>query len=244
MPFVRLIMIYAVVIAAVIAFFQRDRITQAFGLSSPPAKVAAQAPAQPQSEPQSEPQPAPTAPAPTEPAPKEPTPSQPAPVQPMAPASAPAAESPAPTAAPQQTQPAAPTRPQPLQTPVAPAPETTNAGPAPTTPAQPKTGYADGETIAAQLDAARQAYWRGDLADAETRYLSLIETAPDTPDALGELGNIYYAQRKYSAAANYYHLAGLALLKEGNRAKVMAIVSALQTIAPAKAADLRGRLAK
>ncbi len=93
-----------------------------------------------------------------------------------------------------------------------------------------------------ELLKAREAWWRGDLVRAETLYLQLAQD-PDAPaDVLGELGNLYFAQRKYAAAARYYERAGMKLIGDGNPGAAMALVGVLQGIDPARAASLRAAI--
>ncbi len=226
MPFLRLVIIYIVVILAAVLFFQRDAVMGMLGLSFQEDEPAAAA---------------------------------------MAPSAGSDAASD--TATPQQAFNATPTTPRQMQTPVATAGKTS----VPTPAANEKPGQAadaaqsiqppvaapkpveqtatpgaqeqaPAETVTAGLEAARRAYWNGDQAGAETAYLALVKIAPDNADVLGELGNLYYGQRRYSAAAEYYHRAALQLLKEGDMGRVNALVGVLQSIAPQKAADLRARL--
>lgn len=109
-------------------------------------------------------------------------------------------------------------------------------------PAAPET--ASDDDIQARLSEARQAYWNRDMASAEAHYKGLINDAPDNADIKGELGNLYYAQRRYSDAATYYHQAGLQLIRDGNTQRVMGLIGVMQSFAPDRAADLRTRLSK
>ena len=99
-------------------------------------------------------------------------------------------------------------------------------------------------TLESRLKEARQAYWSRDMAGAEARYKGLVNDFPDNADIKGELGNLYYAQRRNSEAAEMYHQAGLQLIKDGNPQQVMLLIGVLQAIAPAKSADLRQRLSQ
>jgi len=98
--------------------------------------------------------------------------------------------------------------------------------------------------LESRLKQARQAYWSRDMAGAEARYKGLVNDFPDNADIKGELGNLYYAQRRNSEAAEMYHQAGLQLIKDGNPQQVMLLIGVLQAIAPAKSADLRQRLSQ
>ncbi|HHS89256.1 MAG TPA: hypothetical protein ENJ26_02680 [Rhodobacteraceae bacterium] len=227
MPFLRLVIIYIVVIMAAVLFFQRDAVMGMLGLSFADDEPEAVAMAPAASE---ESTPGTTAKAPV-------TGTEPETTQQMQTPVATAGETSVPTQAVAEQPAQTANAPQPLQTPVA---EQQPAAETPATAAPPPS--ASGDTIAAGLEAARRAYWAGDQAGAETAYLELVEKAPENADVLGELGNLYYAQRRYSAAAEYYHRAGLQLLKDGDKGRVNALVGVLQSIAPQKAADLRARL--
>jgi hypothetical protein len=139
-------------------------------------------------------------------------------------------------AAPVTSAPAAPAAPvsTDLETPVAAAPP-----PAPIQTPAPAAG--DMQT---RLDAARQAYWNGDISGAESLYLALARDFADAPDIKGELGNLYYSQQRFAQAADYYRLAAELLLQAGNTQQVTSIIGILQGIAPQKAADLRQLVAQ
>ena len=98
--------------------------------------------------------------------------------------------------------------------------------------------------LESRLKQARQAYWSRDMAGAEARYKGLVNDYPDNADIKGELGNLYYAQRRNAEAAEMYHQAGLQLIKDGTPQQVMLLIGVLQAIAPAKATDLRQRLSQ
>ena len=112
------------------------------------------------------------------------------------------------------------------------------------TPTAPEAETETGGNIQARLEEARQAYWKRDIAGAEARYKGLVNDAPDNADIKGELGNLYFSQRRIPEAAEMYHQAGLQLIKDGNTQQVMGLVGVLQNIAPEKAADLRNRLSQ
>ncbi len=242
MPFVRLLVIYAVVIAVVVAFFERGPLMQMLGLTlESDGGAVASAPAQDAQG---------MADKDREVAPGDDAGN--AGPDDGAPAAQPLQTPVADTSA--QAQPVTPPAPQaasgaqPLQTPVAapvaaPTPteteaQTTAAQPTDTAPGQ-AAPAASSDDVAALLAQARRAYWQGDKVGAETAYLAIVEKTPDNADVLGELGNLYYGQRKYAAAANYYFLAGKQLIKDGKTPQVMALIGVLQSIAPARAAELR-----
>lgn len=86
---------------------------------------------------------------------------------------------------------------------------------------------------------ARQAYRNGDFAKTEEMYKSMAASNPDNVNIIGELGNLYYSQRRMSDAATYYHMAGKMLIDQGNANQAMSLMGVLQTIDQARAADLR-----
>ena len=143
--------------------------------------------------------------------------------------------------------------PQPIAQPVAEAPATEQPPKYPTAdtaqivtptaqPAAPAPKPAS--NLETRLKEARQTYWNRDMAGAEARYKGLVNDFPDNADIKGELGNLYYAQRRNAEAAEMYHQAGVQLIKDGNTQQVMLLIGVLQAIAPAKAADLRQRLSQ
>ncbi len=111
-------------------------------------------------------------------------------------------------------------------------------------PAAPAPSAKPAINLESRLKEARQTYWNRDMAGAEARYKGLVNDFPDNADIKGELGNLYYAQRRNAEAAEMYHQAGVQLIKDGNTGQVMLLIGVLQAIAPAKAADLRQRLSQ
>ncbi|HGG65745.1 MAG TPA: hypothetical protein ENK34_14365 [Rhodobacteraceae bacterium] len=111
-------------------------------------------------------------------------------------------------------------------------------------PAAPAPAAKPAANLENRLKEARQAYWNRDMAGAEARYKGLVNDYPDNADIKGELGNLYYAQRRNAEAAEMYHQAGVQLIKDGNPQQVMLLIGVLQAIAPAKATDLRQRLSQ
>ncbi len=223
-PILRLLAIYLAVALAVFAFFNRDRLTQALGWggdeapaqvsasSTMPEPAPAPAPAAQPAEPVFAPPPGengvPAAPVthPTEPA------AQPAP----APAPAPAAQ-PAPAALQVPTPPAAASTAGVLQTP-RPAPQ-----PAPAPTAAPAGRDAS-------LDAARRAFWQGDMNAAIANYRKMLAQYPDDEAAHGELGNIYYMNGNRVEAATQYEAAAMAALKAGRRQQAQMLENVLQML--------------
>ncbi len=195
MPFVRLILIYVVVIFATLAFFNRDAVLGLVGMSTEqpmsetevvsvdPFAAAPEAEAEPVVEAEASPA--------TE-------------AEPIAPLEKPVAE-------------------------VAPATDTAPVA----TPQAPVASYEE------QLTAARQAYWNGDAAKAEELYKLLAAEFSSKADVQGELGNLFFTQRRMDEAAEHFFNAGKLSVEAGNIGQAQAMIGVLQGIAPAKAADLR-----
>ena len=112
-------------------------------------------------------------------------------------------------------------------------------GTAPGQVAAPKASQAP----AATLDAGRAAFERGDLSAAIDAYTAFLAAHPDDPDALGELGNVYFNSGRTAAAAAAFHQAAIALIARGDRARALALVPAIRLGAPELATDLERRLA-
>ncbi|MCH9742594.1 MAG: hypothetical protein K0U21_05235 [Proteobacteria bacterium] len=81
------------------------------------------------------------------------------------------------------------------------------------------------------LDQARAALFNGDLAYAEQSYRSLLTTMND-PDLHGELGNVYFAQQHWQAAAQEYALAVDGLGAQGRFAQAQYVLGFLMQIDP------------
>lgn len=209
MPFLRLVIIYIVVILAAMLVFKRDQVMSLMGLpwGGSDSEISAPAPAD-----------------------------NAAPTQDTA-AAAPAATEPvAETPTAPQTEAAE----QPSKYPTEDTAQIASATP----PAQSEPTTAGTDDIQTRLNTARQTYWNRDLKGAEALYKSLVADAPTNADIKGELGNLYFAQRRMKEAADMYHRTGIQLIADGNTRQVMSLVGVLQNIAPDRAADLRRRLSQ
>jgi outer membrane biosynthesis protein TonB len=238
MPFIRLITIYIVVIAAVFALFNRDKVMELTGLSPNMFRAQDDADKTPQEQEEEEAAAIPRDEASGDVAKAEPTPATETETAPADKPVQPEAQEDAEQAA---TQPA-----------------TSEVAAAPKTPAEP-VGTPQQEpagktvvpapqqnakaAIAKALNAARQSYRSGNFQQTEARYVALGDQYPDNADVQGEIGNFYYAQRQYPNAATYYYKTGKALLKSGDQAKLGQIINILQRLAPNMAADLRAQAA-
>jgi hypothetical protein len=98
---------------------------------------------------------------------------------------------------------------------------------------------ADSETGAYQLlAAAREAYWLRNYELAEGKYRKMIELQPDNPDGYGELGNMYFSQGNWEAAATAYYEAGTRLLGEGLIAQAQQLVDVIRGLNGSQADEL------
>ncbi len=249
MPFIRLITIYIVVIAAVFALFNRDKVMELTGLSPNMFRAQDDADDTPQEQEQEEApvQDAAAAPADqadvdAEVAKAEPAPAPEAVTQPADEPTQPEAQE---DTAQEDTAQAGE---QPAASEVATAEPVAKPAQEPATetaekPAAPAPQQDAKAAIAKALNAARQSYRSGNFQQSETRYVALGDQFPDSADVQGEIGNFYYAQRQYQNAATYYYKTGKALLKSGDQAKLGQIINILQRLAPNMAADLRAQAA-
>ncbi|MDQ7070913.1 MAG: hypothetical protein Q9M48_09290 [Rhodobacterales bacterium] len=224
MPFLRLVLIYVVVAAAAVVFFNRDTVLPMIGwpwFGGESAEMAAEnTPDDGAETTETAPEPAPQVVVneDTESDTAQPiqTPVANAVVEPTATMSATVAET---------------------------VQETTPSTPSTTTAANADTADTTAPTPAADLEAlrneARQAYWNGDIAKTETMYKAMAAANPENVDVLGELGNLYFSQRRFDDAGTYYHMAAKQLISNGNTQQAMPLINVLQSIAPAKAAELR-----
>ncbi len=88
---------------------------------------------------------------------------------------------------------------------------------------------------------ARTAFWKRDMVRAEELYKKLVNDSAE-PDAAGELGNLYYIQRRHKEAADMYFEAANRHLKGDNPMQAGRIIGPLSQIAPDKAKALRQEL--
>jgi hypothetical protein len=94
----------------------------------------------------------------------------------------------------------------------------------------------------AYREAARRAYAVGDISWATYYYREHLAKNPRDPDALGELGNIYYRSGDLSAAAGLYYDAACILIERGNALRASQLLLPVSEGNPALADDLYLRL--
>jgi len=228
--------------------------------AQPAAEQAAEQTAEPAAEPAAEPRIEPTAEAEAQPA-AEPA-VEPAAATPAEPETADAAEETAPApaeetasapadkpAAPSETaaapapMPAAPMPAAPM--PAAPTPMQAVPAPMPGAPVLPQMtapGYALSPELVRDWSAARDLYWRGDLAKAEEAYLSLVREHADEPDLAGELANLLLQVGKHEDAAGFYLEAGLRMLRGPMPGRAGMVVGILNRLSPEKGDLLRNKM--
>lgn len=165
--------------------------------------------------------------------------SAPAPVAAVAPARSQPAPAGAVTSAPPQPAPPA------VAVAPAPAPGAATLTPPVATAPAPSAAAPDeaakAMAIANAVNAARAAFWAGDVEGARAQMLALSRAHPTNPEVLGELGNLHFTLRDFPAAAEAWHRAGILLIEQGQGPQGRGFFPALSMIDPDKAADLAAR---
>lgn len=95
-----------------------------------------------------------------------------------------------------------------------------------------------GLSLAKAWQAAREAYVAR-KPEAVAAYRELAATYPEMPEITGELGNIYYAEKRYPEAGEQYLETARRLLKQNRAAEASCMADVLSQIAPDKAQQLR-----
>lgn len=89
------------------------------------------------------------------------------------------------------------------------------------------------------LGAARAAYWAQDPAEAERLYRQAADADPTNSDALGELGNLYYAQGRWEDTAIAYAGTIERLNAAGDVVRAEHLLRVLDGLDPTRAQSLR-----
>lgn len=89
---------------------------------------------------------------------------------------------------------------------------------------------------------ARGAFWHHDYTGAIADYHHLIQEAPDSPAAYGELGNVLYMTGHYHQAGNAYGQAAMQLIHAGRYADGAALIPILGRLDPAEAQKVQEAL--
>jgi len=85
---------------------------------------------------------------------------------------------------------------------------------------------------------ARSAFWSKDFITSKKYYLELLTQLPNNPDIQGELGNLFYANRKLESAINHYYLAAKLLVSQQRYWTLGKIMPLITRFNPTKAAEI------
>ncbi|MFV2061191.1 MAG: hypothetical protein ACC653_10960, partial [Gammaproteobacteria bacterium] len=85
---------------------------------------------------------------------------------------------------------------------------------------------------------ARKSYWTNDFKKAKKQYLTLTTQLSDNPDIQGELGNLFYRERKLESAIKHYTIAAKLLIKHRHYWKLPQIMQIVSRFNPAKAREV------
>ena len=88
------------------------------------------------------------------------------------------------------------------------------------------------------VQAARKAFWDGELEAAESAYLAYLEQFPEDANVHGELGNLYQSMGRTGEALDAYVRAGQGFLAMGDMKQLAQIVDLLQEADDPRAATL------
>ncbi len=94
------------------------------------------------------------------------------------------------------------------------------------------------EVADADLQEARDAFWRRDFAAAEEHYQQVIAADDANADAYGELGNLYFQQGEWERAASAYFEAAQRLVASGQAQRAQAILPVLRGLDAERANEL------
>ncbi len=98
------------------------------------------------------------------------------------------------------------------------------------------------ETMVERWTKAREVFSQGNPSEAATLYEALTADFPENADLHGETGNLYYNLGQFTKAAAHYQAVGEISGRAGNMQMAGSMLSLLQRIAPAKAAELQASL--
>jgi len=103
---------------------------------------------------------------------------------------------------------------------------------------KPPTQFMLNEKQQKLLYQARKAYWVKDFKKAQKLYFKLVKQLPDNPDIQGELGNLFYFDRKLESAIKHYVLAAKLLIKHRHFWKLPRIMQIVSRFNPTKTAEI------
>ncbi|MBN4063564.1 hypothetical protein JYT79_02160 [Cardiobacterium sp. AH-315-I02] len=95
------------------------------------------------------------------------------------------------------------------------------------------------DDIKANWIIARKSFYQRDYALSEKMYQSVIDNTEDNYDAYGELGNVYFNQRKNELAAAAYYEAAVILVNKGQARRARSLVGLLRSLDKSKADELQ-----
>jgi len=126
-------------------------------------------------------------------------------------------------------------------------PEQSEAQPGTIPPAQTQTAAQQpvstpGSDYQAELDQARQYFWRRDTEAALAAYEELARTYQQSAEVWGELGNVYFSLGHRQAAAASYYQAGRLLIDNGDIQRAYGLLQVMYGLDREKASELENRL--
>ncbi len=92
------------------------------------------------------------------------------------------------------------------------------------------------------INKARQAYWQGQYPQSAKYYQQAIDLLPESPDAHGELGNLYYDQGEWDKAGESLYQAAIRLIENGRSDKAFTMLSIIRGLKHKRADELEKRL--
>ncbi len=95
------------------------------------------------------------------------------------------------------------------------------------------------ESIKVNWIRARKSFFQHDYALSEKLYQHVIDHTESNYNALGELGNVFFNQGKYTQAAAAYYKAAVILVKNGQTGRAISLVGVLRSLDKVKAAALQ-----
>jgi tetratricopeptide (TPR) repeat protein len=116
------------------------------------------------------------------------------------------------------------------------------AQPAATTGSTAETDAKPATEQPASLQEARLAAWKGQWDKAESVYRELQQGNPEDYNIHGELGNLYYMQRKGKEAAEAYYQAATLLAAQGYQRDAMRLMQVIQRLDPGLGSKLQQEL--
>jgi tetratricopeptide (TPR) repeat protein len=95
-------------------------------------------------------------------------------------------------------------------------------------PVMPESVQADMGSV---LEDARRAFQAGNLDEAEAKYRAILSTS-ESPDAYGELGNIFFSRRQFNDANDAYLKAAEGLIAQNRLLQAQYVIGVLMNTQP------------